>query len=176
MAMRRKNSHLEFRPTTVTGWSKFEREGKCEVLLRDVRLLMKQCADLEFHLGKEKEKAGEDKKGIFLDIVEILDRFDELFKAITPKEQEVDRQTKIWLGNFRSRYKSIERLLKKYGVVPIESSVGKKALPGVQFIKETVHREDMEDEAITEELRKGYMWHKGVLREAEVVVVKNSND
>jgi len=66
------------------------------------------------------------------------------------------------------------RILEKYGVKPIET-VGQPFNPEVHHAVSTFDTEDMDDNIIVEELRKGYLYKDKLLREPLVTVSKNRN-
>ncbi len=131
----------------------------------DIIALLRQSSALQTELKDCREKATQEKQKMLLHLVRVLDAFDRVFDNIGPKEKDADRQTKIWLGNFRS----IRRI---EGVRKIESPTG-KAIPGFHTIVETVENPEMENDTIVEELERGYLWGEQILRKASVKTVKN---
>ena len=97
-----------------------------------------------------------------------------MFANIGAKENDADKQTRIWIGNFRSVRKRLDAQLKEAGVAKIES-LNEKATPGLHTVVETVESPGAEDDTIVEELERGYMWGEEVLRKASVKVVSNKN-
>ena len=94
------------------------------------------------------------------------------FFNIESKKIDQDKQTKIWIGNFKSVRRLFERVLKDSGVTIIES-LNAKAIPGFHHIIETKQVEGLEDDVIIEEKQKGYLRFGEVLRKSEVITVKN---
>src|SRR5882762_3299875 len=68
----------------------------------DIIALLRQSSALQAELKDCQEKAANEKQKMLLYLARILDAFDRVFDNIGPKEKDADRQTKIWLGNFRS--------------------------------------------------------------------------
>jgi molecular chaperone GrpE (heat shock protein) len=89
-----------------------------------------------------REKATQEKQKILLHLARVLDAFDRVFNNIGPKEKNADRQTRIWLGNFRSSRRVVDSTLKEEGVRKIESPTG-KAIPGFHTIVETVENPEL---------------------------------
>ena len=138
----------------------------------DIIALLRQASALQTQVKDCEEKATKEKKTMLLHLVGVLDAFDRVFNNIGPKEKDADRQTKIWLGNFRSIRRLVDSTLKEAGVLKIESPTG-KAIPGLHTVVETVENPELENDTIVEELEKGYMWGEQVLRKASVKIVKN---
>ena len=159
-------------PKPLRYWTSDENGGIGEVLQSDVCNLIVKCEDLKASLEKEQRAAKSDVKKLLLSSLEVVDTFDALFKKIDQKKSEVDRQTKIWLGNFQSIKRLAERVLADTGVSQIETPSG-KAIPGLHRIVATKEMQGLEDYTIVEEMEKGYLWQGEVLRKSNVVVVKN---
>ena len=142
-------------------------EGDIVALLRQSSALRTEVKDCRAH-------AREETKSMLLGMVEALDAFDRVFANIGAKEQDAEKQTRIWLGNFRSVRKLVESSLRKSGVEKIEC-LGEKATPGRHTVVETEPKPDAEDDVIVEELERGYLWGEEVLRKASVKVESNKN-
>jgi molecular chaperone GrpE len=140
----------------------------------DVVALLRQSSALRTEAQNCRMQAREEMKSRLLGLVEVVDAFDRVFANIGAKENDADKQTKIWIGNFRSVRKRMEALLKEAGVSKIES-LKDKATPGLHTVVETVEDPDAEDDIIVEELERGYLWGEEVLRKASVKVVANKN-
>lgn len=140
----------------------------------DVRTLMRELA--EVRLFQEEARKGEEDhvEGILLQILEAVDAFDRVFRAIHGKEAEVTRQMKIWIGNFRTVKRLLEALLEKEGVRPIENLEGGFD-PHWHKVADTVVDPARHEGAVVQEARRGYVRGKKVLRKAEVVVVRNTD-
>ena len=139
----------------------------------DIIHLIVENAKMETKANENAEKLEESSKKFLLKLVEIVDAFELLFDNIKPKEDSADKQTKIWLGNFRFIYKMTIRILEDYGVNQICSTSG-KAIPGFHNIVSCEQREGLDNETIIDEIEKGYSWKNLVLRPASVTVVKNN--
>ena len=159
-------------PKPLRYWTHDENMEVGEVLQSDVCNLIVKCEDLKASLEKEQRAAKSDVKKLLLSSLDVIDTFDALFKKIDPKRSEVDRQTKIWLGNFQSIKRLAENVLADAGVSQIVTPSG-KAILGMHRIVATKEMPSLEDYTILEEMEKGYLWQGEVLRESSVVVVKN---
>ncbi|MGB8258911.1 MAG: nucleotide exchange factor GrpE [Terracidiphilus sp.] len=118
------------------------------------------------------EQAQKQQAQLLLDVLELLDSFERVFANIEPRLEAADQQAKIWVGNFRTVRKVLERLLAKHEVRRIESPDG-MAMPGLHTIVETRVQPGLEEGTIVEEMQRGYLWKGQVLRKAMVAAVKN---
>jgi molecular chaperone GrpE len=139
---------------------------------RDVADLLRQVGRQRTQIADARTAAQEQQRRMLLDLVEVMDGFDRVFANVEPREAQVERQARIWIGNFRSVRKVLEGVLRKNGVVRIEAPEG-KAVPGLHTVVEGRQQLDLEDGSILEELQKGYLWNGEVLRKAQVVTVRN---
>jgi molecular chaperone GrpE len=138
----------------------------------DIKSLLEENARLRDALQIKDDQCKEAIKHLLIDMLEVQDDFDVRFANIEPREEGADRQTRIWLGYFRSVRRLLERKLAAEGVARIEAPAG-KAIPGFHTIVEVERNLDLDDDTILEERRKGYLWRGEVLRTAEVKAVKN---
>ncbi len=111
-------------------------------------------------------------KRLLENLLEVFDAFDRVFKNIEDKGKDIDRQTKIWVGNFKAIRRMMEGVLKHTGISLIEAPEG-KAIPGWHTIVATKEVEGLSNDTILEEDQKGYLYHDEVLRKSKVVTVKN---
>lgn len=107
-----------------------------------------------------------------LELLDILDAFDRVFDNIIQKEDRVDKQMKIWVGNFKSVRRLLWKHLKAMGIREIENPE-RKIVVGVHVIEDTKAAEGLPDEMILEIIQKGYLWNNEVIRKEKVIVVKN---
>src|SRR2546429_276365 len=91
----------------------------------DVALLIRQVESLKVDLRQSEEGAKKEMKETLLDLLEVLDAFERVFLAIAPKEEAADRQTRVWLQNFRNVRKQLARHMEKRGVTPITAPEGR---------------------------------------------------
>src|SRR5258708_7961696 len=85
----------------------------------DIAILIRQVESLKADLRQSEESAKNETKEALLALLEVLDAFERVFLAIAPKEEAADRQTHVWLQNFRSVRKQLARHMEKRGVTPI---------------------------------------------------------
>jgi len=105
------------------------------------------------------------------DLLPVIDNFE---LAIKHAGSELNSQ---WLESMKkgveNALKEFLRILEKYGVKQIET-VGQVFNPEVHHAVSTVERQDMDDNIIVEELRKGYFYKNKLLREPLVAVSRKS--
>lgn len=104
-------------------------------------------------------------------ILQILDVYDDLIRALSHAPPEVEKMYGSWLKGMRQVAKNFEGFLRKYGVEKINTE-GRSFDPDVH---EAVHQdvEDKEDgEKVLEEYRPGYTMHGKMIRPARVKISK----
>ena len=161
-------------PISVHAWpSDAEGSGALDAVEADMRHLFKELAEARLSLseGERKEEDRVDK--VLLGILEACDAFERVFRAIHTKQDQVNRQMKIWIGNFRTIKRLLETLLRDQDVKPIENLDGGFD-PHWHKITETVPDPSRLDGTVVEEVRRGYIRGKKILRKSEVVVVRNT--
>lgn len=151
-----------------------QQHGLLEVVESDLRRLLHDLADARMG-AEEARRAGEDHlEALLMRILDAQDAFDRVFEATHAKPEEITRQVKIWLGNFRSVKRLLEVLLKEEGVRPIEN-LGGGFDPAWHKVAETMADPALPDGAIVREVRRGFVRNQKILRKSEVVVVKNTD-
>jgi len=152
---------------------KNETENPLLEIEMDMWNLIKEIGVLK-HEKKESLKQKEsEQKNFLLDILETLDAFEILFKNIETKIDVAEKQTKIWVSNFRTIYKLLLRTIKKSGISPIENIIGEKVNPEWHDVVEVATDSKKENETIIEEVRKGYLWKGNLIRACEVIAISN---
>lgn len=139
----------------------------------DIRTLMKRCGILTHELNELQNKWELNTKKLLLEFIGVADAFENRFREIKTQSDSIDAKTKSWLEKFLPVYKLLLRALKSAGVTPIETIIGEKANPFWHNVSETVEREDLENETIVEEIKKGYIWKGKLLRAADIKAVRN---
>ena len=138
---------------------------------QDIRRMMHQISEAENSLSEQKEQDTKKIKLLLLSVVEAMDAFDRVFDSIRSKQDKVDRQMKKWIGNFRAIRRTLEKLLKEQEVVPIE--ILDQSFDPHWHSAEIIADPTKPDGTIVEEVLKGYLWNKQILRKAKVIVVRN---
>jgi molecular chaperone GrpE len=146
--------------------------NRWDAVRADMARLVREVHVLEARIASDADRALRDQQKTLLAMLDVLDSFDRVFANIEPREGTADRQARIWVGNFRSVRKSLERHLRELGVVPIDAPEG-RPVAGLHTVVDTREQPDLDDEVILEELQRGYLWRGQVLRKSHVVAVKN---
>ncbi len=133
-----------------------------------------KIAELTSSLREEKNSSLAKEKDLFLDLLEILDAFDNLDETIKAKEREFDKTAQRLAKNVRGIQKKFTRLLKARHIVPIKFPDNKAAMDLCKIV-DTKESADMDNETILSVIKKGY-WDKQreiIIRKAEVITVLN---
>ena len=147
-------------------------ENPLEVITADIGALMREIAELKLALAEAKRDEEKRLEKLLLEILDAIDGFERVFRAVHAKESEVTKQMKIWLGNFRTIRRLLDNILDAQGVTPIVNVEGGFD-PQWHKVAETVTDASKTDGTIVEEVRSGYLRGKTILRKSEVIVVKN---
>lgn len=103
-------------------------------------------------------------------IKELLPVIDNFELAVKHSSNQLDSK---WLESMKTgvenALKEFFRILEKFGVKPIETA-GQAFNPELHHAVSTVERQDMEENMVVEELRKGYLYNDKVLRASLVTV------
>jgi molecular chaperone GrpE len=161
-------------PDPLAGWRSATLEERSRMLEEDVRRLLRELAEARFQLGGASQGVTEAKKRLLLQMLEVLDAFDRVFRNVQSKEDQVTPQMKIWLGNFRAVRRLLDKIVGEEGVARMEN-LGDGFDPRWHTVGDTLVDPSRPEGTIVEESRAGYFWGREVLRKAEVVVVKNSD-
>ena len=167
-----KGLNITERPIPLYGWKPEHGPDRLMGIEQDTRMLMRNLAEAKFLLDEgEKHQLGENQL-LLLSLLEVTDAFDRVFQNVESKKEKIDQQMKIWIGNFRTVARMLRKILTEQGVKEIEN-LGQGFDPHWHKIAETVVDTSKSDGTIIEVVRKGYVWKNRILREAEVVVVRN---
>ena len=140
---------------------------------RLIRELIREKIKIKYEFEQFKEESEIKTKEFLLGLLEVVDAFERLFNIIKTKEELMNKQTKIWIGNFRTIYKLLLRALKRFGVSPIDTFIDEIVNPYIHTVVEVVKRPGKENGTIVEIIKKGYLWEGELLRSVEVKAVKN---
>lgn len=162
-------------PVSLHAWRAEESNESLQVIEQDIRNLMRQVAESRFLSSEHERQRTETLQRLLLAIVEVNDAFERVFQAIRAKEDFVTPQMKIWMGNFRTVRRLLEKVLTENGVVRIEN-LDQGFDPTWHKVAGVVVDASKPEGAIVEEVLKGYLWQNQILRKAEVVVVRNQDD
>jgi len=168
----RKPLPIEEMPLPLVSWREDDPAPPLDRVTGDVGRLL--CEIAELRLAAEEVTRAESKRieKLLLQILDVIDAFERVFKAVQAKEQQVTKQMRIWLGNFRTVRRLLDNILDEYGVTPIQN-IDRGFDPTWHKAVETRADASRTDGTIVEEILRGYLRGPGILRKSEVVVIKN---
>lgn len=134
----------------------------------------KQLIDLNTEISVDKVACQEQREGLFLELVALLDAFENIFAAMAEKEPSSDKSTLRVLNSFQAIQRKLLRTLEERGVTTIELP-DNKAQMGLCHIIETHEAVDQEEGTILTTVRTGYRYGEKILRPVEVITVSNKN-
>ncbi len=147
-----------------------------ERLKQEINELKDKYIRLYAEFDNYKRKTQRDKEDLIKYSNESL--INDLLPVLDSIEMALKHSTLSCADNIESLRKGVEntlrelqRTLEKYGVVPIEAA-GREFDPSCHHAMSQAEREDVEDNTVIEEFRKGYMLKEKVLRPSLVVVSK----
>lgn len=141
-------------------------EGDVRALIRDVAVARRQVADTE-------RRCDEQHHATVQAFIEILDSFDRVSKSIEAKRDLLTDQMQIWIRNFSTVKRLVERQLATRGVERLAAATGVFD-PEWQTILDTIQDPERADGDIVAEVRPGYRANGRPVRKAEVRVVRNT--
>lgn len=133
-----------------------------------------KIAELTHALHEQEASFQAREKELNLNLLEILDAFENLNETIQAKEDEFDKTTRGLAKNVRAIYKKLIRLLKTNHIEQIEFQDNKARMDSCKIV-DTREAADMDNETILSVVKNGYMDKEQgkVLRKAEVITVLN---
>ena len=95
--------------------------GSIEAIQTDMRGMMYRIADLELTQSEERKQNKEKTKKLLLSIIDSVDALDRVFHSIREKPDQVNRQMKKWIGNFKTIRRMLKNTLVEQGVSEIQN-------------------------------------------------------
>ncbi|MCL5061647.1 MAG: nucleotide exchange factor GrpE [Nitrospiraceae bacterium] len=105
-------------------------------------------------------------------VYELLPALDNLEMAL---KHSAEKNSESLIKGVENTLRELNRILEKFGVKFVEA-VGKPFDPAYHHAMSQVEREDVENNTVVEEFRKGYLYNEKVLRPSLVVVSKKSSN
>ena len=136
----------------------------------EVRNIMSQLSASRSRTRQLESEHHEATRRLLLDLLEILDAFERVFRTIQAKQDQITPQMKIWVGNFKTVEKLLGKCLTEHGIARMEN-LDQTFDPQWHRVSEVVVDSAKNEGTIVEEVRAGYIWRGQVLRKAEVNVV-----
>ncbi len=123
-----------------------------------VRELLRETGSLKIKLREVSDDHYKFTKGIFLEIIELADSFENL----------LEKKNKITDSNVKSLYKLLKRMIKGFDLVPVKADPGDVVDTDIHHVIETEFKEYSDKSIIIRTLNPGYFWKGHLLRPAEV--------
>ncbi len=152
-------------------WQGVKPEQRLAVIEQDIIALMQKCKDLEDTADQKESETRRRSDEMFLSLIDVMDSFERVFDNIRNKEELLEKQTKIWVRNFRTIYRSFKDILSKQGVTEIKM-VDMWFDPRWHKAIDAVDDSPEPPGSILKIARKGYMIGNRCLRKAEVIIVR----
>ena len=124
---------------------------------KEIKQLLQAVAPLS--TGPQKETLQE--------LLLVVDRLEDMAR--------LNRDNDAWADGFRLVHERLLRILAKWDVMPIES-VGQPFAPHLHHAVEVTYTNDVAENIVVAEQRRGYLCGEDVLRYAEVVVSRKKED
>ncbi len=137
-----------------------------------IRQLMLQVAEDAAKVREDERERKAETRKLLLELLEVIDAFERVFRSIHAKKDDITPQMKIWTGNFRTVRKMLDSIVASRDVVRIEN-LDSGFDPQWHKVAEVVTDPEKPDGTIVEEVKAGYVWLGDVLRKTEVTVVRN---
>lgn len=110
-------------------------------------------------------------KDFFLSIIKIIDRFENKEENLKEKHLGDEKATKV-IKSYSSIKKQLLNILKKHGVTLLEFPEN-RLIVGFSKVVETEPDRTKNDDTIISIVKNGYIRGSELIREAELIVVKN---
>ncbi len=109
---------------------------------------------------------------LILGIIEVIDTFESAERSIKEKKLNKDEDSQKIIDRFASVNKRLTKLLQKDGVTKIEFPENRLII-GYCKVIDTEPDLKLPNDTILEVIRNGYIHGKELIREAEVIIVRN---
>ncbi len=149
------------------------KEGK-EFLRRKLIEFQVRIADLNHTLVGERDSFHEKEKAFRLDLLDILDAFENIEETIEAKKNRYDKSARMLSKNIRAVHRKLIRLMKSDDIVTMDFPDDRAAMDRCKIL-DVREAPGMENETILTVVKNGYIDRKdgSVLRKAEVITVSN---
>ena len=133
---------------------------------------LKEIQHLQNSIEKNKLEKIDQFTEMILGIIEVIDTYEKADEAITERNLDKDDNSKFVINRFKSVNKRLFKLLQKFGVTKLEFPEN-RLLVGFCKVIDTEPDSNLPNDSIIEVVRNGYIHGKELIREAEVIIVKN---
>jgi molecular chaperone GrpE (heat shock protein) len=160
---------------TLHAWADDHGADRLAIIEGDVKQFVFELASARSQLTEQGSEQRREFERHLSSLLDVLDGFERVFDNIRTREAGVTPTMKAWIANFRTVQRLLGRVLREQGVAPIETPT-REFDPRWHTAAETVESSAFPPGTIVEEIKRGYIWRKQVLRKAEVVVVRETID
>ncbi len=141
-------------------------------LIESVAGLYLQSSRLDDALAAEKKQSQKEISGLLCDMLEVLDALERIIQRLNAAGSLSGTEEKM-KGHIEATQRLFLQKLKKYGVFPVEM-MGTQVDPHLAEVEDTELRPELPDETVIEEFVRAYTWNGELLRQARVIVSKQS--
>jgi molecular chaperone GrpE len=151
---------------TATGAEGPEIKRLKQELRQEHDMYLRALADFENYRKRiESERTSAAQRGmrdLILSLLEVVDNFELAL-------QHIDDAPASLSEGLKAIYRSLQNLLERQGVIPIQS-LGQKFDPSLHEAIDSIRSDGYEPGTVTEEVQRGYRWGEKLLRPARVRV------
>ncbi len=145
------------------GRNQFRANALAESERKEIKQMLQQTLALSTEPQRE----------TLLELLLVVDGLEEGIRALKQLKDE-NALAPAWADGFRMVHERLLRVLKKWNVTPMES-FGQPFAPHRHRAVDVVHTNEVAENLVVEEQRRGYLCGEEVLRYAEVIVARKAN-
>ena len=157
------------KPLPSGAWSQKQMANSKDIIVEDIEIKLRELAVAKNKIDEIEREYQSNRTKRLLELLEVMDAFERVFGNIKTKKDACTRQMNIWVGNFRTVYRLLTRVLADEGVAPIEN-LDQGFDPAWHEVFEKVYDPEQPSGTIVSEIRRGYVLHGKLLRRSSVVV------
>ncbi len=135
----------------------------------------KQIVTLSQELQAGERRCKEREERLYLELVAVLDAFENVFKNLQARDTTLDKPMQRALKSFMAIERKLVRVLEQNGVERLEFPDGKAEI-GLCQVVERRDMQDAEDGTILDVVHHGYRCGERILRPAEVITAAKATD
>jgi|GEM_PF-1730336 len=149
--------------------------NRISTLQADCEKQLQALAAQKRALVDQQEKETAERRKQYLALLDVTDAFERVFANTEARKELWTKQMKIWIGNFKTAYRLLGRLMKNQGVVPIES-IDQDFDPRWHEVVCKRYDAEQPEGRIIREVQRGFVWHGELLRRAQVEVTTTARE
>jgi len=151
-------------------------DNKIDKLFSDQKAELTDNLKTILELKNSEDRCETEKKDQFnkliIGIIEVIDTFENAEEGINERNLNTDDNSQRIINRFARVLRELHRLLKKNGVTKLEFPENRLMIGFCEVI-DTEPDSDLVNDTIIEIVKNGYIHGKELIREAEVIIVKN---